>query len=392
MIGVIPPTGVPIKLRVLLRPRNDFDCDSFNGLLQKRIGGEVFLTNSGKAAIYLILKAIRRIYPERNEVIVPAYTCWSVPSAVVRAGLRVRTIDIEKENLSISPKLLEGNINNKTLAVITTHLFGISGEIEEVEKICREKKIILVDDAAQALGASINGKLLGSFGDAGVLSFGRGKNITTISGGAAIIRNKGIAKEAFTIYKREFPKVKPSNFKDNLRLTAYKFLSNRCLYWLPDKMPFLKIGETFFNPNFILSRLPFNRCGIGIRMLNRLEEITSKRRAKADIYRDELDKLNGVAILSPPPNLKPAYLRFPLILTANKNRRYILKKGHRLGISGMYPGTINSIGDRQDYFIDDTIPCPSAKIVAESLITLPTHHLIRKADIEKIVSFIKRTI
>ena len=79
MFNVIPPTGVPFGWDFVFHS-DKTDQNSFKDELGRLLGGDVFLTCSGKAALYLVLKAARRIYPNRDEVIIPDYTCWSVPS------------------------------------------------------------------------------------------------------------------------------------------------------------------------------------------------------------------------------------------------------------------------------------------------------------------------
>ncbi|MBD3235029.1 MAG: aminotransferase class V-fold PLP-dependent enzyme, partial [candidate division Zixibacteria bacterium] len=210
MFSVIPPTGVPISWELVF-PKDKENIAKFGDKLTKLLNGEIFLTNSGKSAIYLVLKAARGFYPEKTEVIVPDYTCWSVPSAVVRAGLKVKPVDIDAESLGFSIESLSKSISERTLAVIVTHLFGVPDKINEIEQLCKRKNLLLIDDAAQGLGASLGSRPLGSFGDAGILSFGRGKNITTLHGGSAIVRNKRLTEAATSIYSNEFKSKRESS-------------------------------------------------------------------------------------------------------------------------------------------------------------------------------------
>ncbi|MCP4632290.1 MAG: aminotransferase class V-fold PLP-dependent enzyme [candidate division Zixibacteria bacterium] len=366
--------------------------ESFENQLSELLSGKIFLTNSGKTALYLILKAASEISPDKTEVIIPDYTCWSIPSAVVKAGLKVHPIDIEVENYGISPQSLKEAINKNTLAVVATHLFGIPGKINEIEKTCREKNVILIDDAAQGLGASLNDRPLGSYGDAAILSFGRGKNITTLSGGAALIRNNSISSTLEKLYANSINDASNTRFSDSLQLGIYKMLFSRYLFWIPDALPFLALGETIYNPGFDLVKLSQYRTSRGSIMMRKLNGLSISRQIKAKHYNKMLSGIDGINLARPPDNSVSVFLRFPVTLMHENIRRYIIKKGHKLGISGMYPDTVSSIPDLRLHLKDDYNLCPNAKTIAEKLVTLPTHYAINSVDIEKIAGFVRDTV
>ncbi|MBD3168586.1 MAG: aminotransferase class V-fold PLP-dependent enzyme [candidate division Zixibacteria bacterium] len=386
MFSAIPPVGTPLSWRYLFSPGEN--ADKFKSRIEKLLTGKCYLTSSGKSALYLILKSSAEIYPGKDEVIIPDYTCWTVPSAVIRAGMKLKTIDIQPGNFGIDPQQLEENISGKTLTVIAAHLFGIPGDIEAIEKICRERGVILIDDAAQALGAKVGGRQIGSFGDASALSFGRGKNITTLSGGAAVIRNNELRDVANGIYSREFSNPLTGALKDTIQLAAYKILFNRHLYWIPDTMPFLELGKTEFNPRFDIHKLPENRASRGAMMIGNLERITGHRVETGRKYRERLSGIGQIELPEPELNSQPVYLRYPVILKDEKRRRYILEKGHSLGISAMYPGKVSSIDGISPYLSGNDISNPNAEYIARGLVTLPTHFQINDVDVRRISDFI----
>ena len=388
MFNVIPPTGVPFGWNFVFHS-DQRDQNSFRDELGRLLGGDAFLTCSGKAALYLVLKTARRIYPNRNEVIIPDYTCWSVPSAVVRAGLKVRPVDIEIETLGLSPQKLETSINGKTLAVVVTHLFAMPSRIDEIEKICKRANVLLIDDAAQGFGASVDQKPLGSFGDAGILSFGRGKNITTISGGAALIRHRELSEIAAASYSNEFPFAEANSISDMIQLSAYKILSNRYAFWLPEILPFLRIGQTTYEPEFDVNPMPECRASRGVMMLNNLNEISKDRIRKAALYESQFLGADGIIIPSPPMHSIIPYLSYPILLKDANIRRYILKKGHKLGISGMYPDTVSSIRELRPHLAENSSSRGVSSRVAQTLLTLPTHYGIDNDDLRRIADFVK---
>ncbi len=391
MFKTIPPAGIPYKWSFVFNPEKT-GSSSFESSLSGLFGGKTYLTNSGRSALYLILKAAQKLRPERHEVIIPDYTCWSVPSAIVKAGLKARPVDIDPDNFGLSPDAVDTAIGENTLAVVHAHLFGIPGAIDKVEKICQKRNIFLIDDSAQGLGARLGGRLLGSFGDAGVFSFGRGKTITTLHGGAAVIRNEELAQAAGMIFRDEFPKPGAGDISAILQLSAYKALFNRRLYWIPDSLPFIKIGETVFAPDFPVSRMADSLAARGESMLKNMEDIIAVRNSNAALYQDMLKNTPNINMPKYPSEAQPAFIRMPILLTDWKKRRIIIKKGHNRGISAMYPGTVGSIRAIESYLAKNIEDCPIAKRISETLVTLPIHHGINNVDIDNIIYFLKSVI
>lgn len=384
MFSVIPPVGVPFDWRTIFSGNDK--SGAFARSLAERLGGECTLVSSGKAALWLALSAMRQLRPDRAEVILPDYTCWTVPSAVVRAGLKVRAVDIEPLTLGLDPDKVQDAVSERTLAVIAPHLFGIPSEIDKLESICRDRKVYLIDDAAQSFGATIENRSIGSFGEAGVLSFGRGKNITTANGGALIVREEALKSKVAQIASTEMPQAYSSP-KDSFQLLAYKLLFSQYLYWIPSSMPFLKLGETVYDINFELARMSADRAGRGVRQMESYDHVLKARQRVAVGYRERLADAKGLNLIKPRSGATSADLRFPVILADPARRERILEEGKRFGISAMYPGTVSSILQLRDSLIltDDN---PVARLVCERLITLPTHFGISQVDIERISRFL----
>ena len=194
----IPPAANPLGLKDfkgavsgLFFPKRRLG--RFEDGLKRHFGvNYVFPVSSGKAALTLILRALKAISKEKKEVVIPAYTCFSVPSAIVKAGLEPTPCDIDPRTFDFDYGLLKKTVNEKTLCVIPNHIFGIPSDMDAVKKICGNKGVYIVEDAAQAKGGRFKGRKLGTIGDAGFFSFGRGKNITCGSGGVIITNSKAI--------------------------------------------------------------------------------------------------------------------------------------------------------------------------------------------------------
>jgi dTDP-4-amino-4,6-dideoxygalactose transaminase len=384
MFSMIPPVGLPFDWRTVF-PAKD-ESGKFARSLAQLLGGECTLTSSGKAALWLVLSAMQQEQPDRDEVIIPDYTCWTVPSAVVRAGLKVKPVDIEPHTLGLDPNCVQAAITGKTLAVIAPHLFGVPSRIDELELICKERQVFLIDDSAQAFGAKIGERPAGSFGDAGILSFGRGKNFTTGNGGAAVIRHEGVRKQAATIINAQMAPSGPSAV-DKIQMIVYKSFFSRRLFWIPASLPFLRLGETVYDTAFDLSLLSPDRAGRGISMLAQYQSILEARRKVAAGYRERLAGAKGLNLTESTEGRLSADLRFPVILADKSRREQIHAEGKKFGISGMYPDTVSSVSQLAPWLVRSA-EMPVARLVADQLITLPTHFGITLVDIDRISRFL----
>lgn len=158
---------------------------------------EVKLLNTAHHGIAMGLHCFKQRKPERTEVIVPAYICPSVPHTVRACGLHVRFVDVQ-DDLNLSADAVKQALGPNTLAVIAPHMYGSPAPIAEIEQACRGAGIALIDDAAQVVGVRANGRLLGTFGDMGVISFAQSKAIVTGvrgSGGVVLVNDPGLSEQ-----------------------------------------------------------------------------------------------------------------------------------------------------------------------------------------------------
>jgi dTDP-4-amino-4,6-dideoxygalactose transaminase len=141
---------------------------------------------SGTDAIRLGLLALG-IKPG-DEVILPANSYPTV-FPIVATGATPRLVDVDYDSVNINPEELKKAINSKTKAIIAVHLYGLPASIEKIKKICQEHNLFLIEDCAQAHGAKIRQKHVGTFGDIGCFSFYPTKNLGCFGDGGAIITN-----------------------------------------------------------------------------------------------------------------------------------------------------------------------------------------------------------
>ena len=143
---------------------------------------------NGLDALQLILKAAG--IGEGDEVIVPAQTFIATALAVTYAGATPVPVDIEPKYYSLDPDKLEAAITPKTKAVMLVHLYGQIGRFDEINAVCKKHGLLLVEDSAQAHGATYKGKKAGTLGDAAGFSFYPGKNLGALGDGGGVITTR----------------------------------------------------------------------------------------------------------------------------------------------------------------------------------------------------------
>src|SRR3989344_1498293 len=160
-------------------------------LLVDKYGGKVSLVYKGSEAIELSLKLLN--LPKESFVAINGFTCFAVYEAIKKAGLNVEYLDIERGKLNFSADTLNKTIqkNAKIKVVIVQNTLGYPCEIEEISKVCKENRIILIEDLAHSIGTKYeNGKQSGTIGDITILSFSQDKIIDGVSGGALITKRQ----------------------------------------------------------------------------------------------------------------------------------------------------------------------------------------------------------
>ncbi len=153
--------------------------------------------SSGTGALHTALSALG-VGPGQ-EIIVPAYLWVSVLAAVVNHGAIPVLADID-QTFCLDPAGVEKKITPKTAGVILVHMSGAPGDVKAIQKVARERKLFLLEDCAQANGASVGGRRVGSFGDMAIFSFQMNKNMTSGEGGAVVTNDVQLWRRAFAAH------------------------------------------------------------------------------------------------------------------------------------------------------------------------------------------------
>ena len=158
----------------------------------KKISGKKYNStcSSGFAALHLALCALN--IKKGDEVIVPSLSFIATANAVYHTGAKVIFADVNENDWNMNIENCKKKITKKTKAIICVHLYGFPCDLKKLKKLCSEKKIFLIEDAAEAHGSKVENKLVGSFGDISCYSFYANKIITTGEGGMCSSDNKKI--------------------------------------------------------------------------------------------------------------------------------------------------------------------------------------------------------
>ena len=384
-----PPVGYRVPLRNLLSSavRAGIERGHRESVFEPGIARHfgvrhVRAVSSGKAALTLTLLALRRLSP-RTKVIIPAYTCYSLPSAIVKAGLQVVPCDIARGSFDYDYEQLARTLDADVLCVLSVHLFGVPSDTNRLNGLCRSTGTYVVEDAAQAIGGISHGKQLGTQTDVGFFSLGRGKNITCGSGGIVITNSDEIGA-AISACSGELSSTAPAQDASTfVSLMLLRSFISPSLYWFPAGLPFLKLGETIFHEQFPMRSLSDFQTLLLRDWAAQLAELDAVRTRNAAYYSSHISGATGQQNLP--------YLRFPVVLPGRSARDRVLveQDGGALGLSGMYPDTVAGIPQLRGRF--EGMRFPEAERVAASLITLPTHPFVSETDRSRIVTLVNDT-
>lgn len=142
---------------------------------------------SGTDALVLALKALE--IQEDDEVITTTFTFFATAGSISRVGAKPVFVDIKPDTFNIDPQKIENAITNKTKAIIVVHLFGQSAEMDKIMKIAQKYDLKVIEDNAQGIGAKFDGKIAGTIGDIGTLSFFPSKNLGAMGDAGMCLTN-----------------------------------------------------------------------------------------------------------------------------------------------------------------------------------------------------------
>jgi dTDP-4-amino-4,6-dideoxygalactose transaminase len=337
------------------------------GDLGARLGSDrVDLFASGRESLRVALRILSE-QSRREEVIVPAYTCYSVASAVVAAGLRVRLVDVDARG-RIDPERLAELPLERAAAVVVCNLFGLAEPIAETRTLAEAHGVAVVDDAAQALGARDSGGPIGGRGDVGVLSFSRGKPLAALGGGAL----------AWKRPPADLPHAPNSEHPRPLRAlleaAAHDLVLSSWIFRVVAAIPAFHVGETRFEPSFQQGGIGGAALVLTASALAGLDGAGSTRARRAQEIGRRIAAETPFEPLLESESNHGVYPRLAVLAPDVAAREGAMGQLDALGAgaSRFYPASLDQVEPLQPHLAEPA-NCPRARELAARVFTLPTH-------------------
>ncbi|HEY8550224.1 MAG TPA: DegT/DnrJ/EryC1/StrS family aminotransferase [Vicinamibacterales bacterium] len=395
----VAPAGSPIRAVDLLRWSRTLvgvrDPERQLGeAIASRFGfPRVAVTCTGRAGLTLLCEAVAVLAPpDRREVIVPSYTCFSVPASIVKAGLRPHVVDVDPLTFDYDVSRLERVDFSKVAAIVATSLYGYPSDLQTLSRIAADRQVLLIDDAAQAMGARLHGRYLGGWGDAGLLSFDKGKAVAAIDGGAMVLTNPAIAD----VIARRMPALEGPDGREvamqGVKLLAYATLLRPSLYWIPNGIPQLGLGETRYTTDFRVGLPGRTLASLALTMLERLPEFVESRRKNAQALLEALADSRHVQLPRAHPGAEPTFLRLPVLVRDRETQQAVIAtlRSAGIGATGSYPSSLADVPLLRPSLAGDFAHVAGGRSIAERIVTLPTHPYVTGRDITRMIDTLTR--
>ncbi len=392
----LPPTaGLPLRLSDLWPGRAPF-ADQVAAWLGVE---QLQLECSGTSAMVVALKAMHGLRPQRDEVIVPAWTCPLVALAIHRAGLKLRLCDLAPNHFDMDVAQLCALGGPKTLAIVPTHLAGRVADVNAALDVAHRVGAYVLEDAAQALGAKQNGLSVGLLGDAGFFSLAVGKGLTLFEGGLLLTRDP-VLRSAFTAsHQAHIHADAKMDWRRALELIGYALAYRPSLLPLAYGRPLRKalaandpvaaVGDDF-GPDIPMHTVSDWRQSVGARALPRLPAFLDATRAQSLRRVERLRRIPGVTVFDDAQNQQGVWPFLLLTLPDQARRDAALKTlwTAGLGVSRLFIHALPDYGYLRDIVADASLP--NARAFAARSLTITNSPWLDEATFEAICVELER--
>jgi dTDP-4-amino-4,6-dideoxygalactose transaminase len=269
------------------------NVEKFEGMLSDYIGTKYALVfNSGTSALHAILLAYG--IGQGDEVIVPSFTFIATSNAPLFVGAKPIFADVEDKTYGLNPDDVETKITPRTKAIIPVHYGGCPCLIEELSEVAKQHNLLLIEDAAESLGAAVGGRKVGSFGNAAILSFCSNKVISTGEGGAVV-------SDSAEIYERL------KLIRSHGRAETANYFSST------EYMDYVTMGYNF--------RMSDITAALGIAQLGKIDKIIKMRRAIAKKLSEKLSPIPEIEVPISPEGFFHVYQMYTISVKGGQEKR-----------------------------------------------------------------------
>lgn len=321
--------------------------------------------NSGTSALHAILLAYD--IGEGDEVIVPSFTFIATANSALFVGAKPVFADVEERTYGLDPEDVNERVSRKSKVIMPIHYGGLPCQIEELREIAEDHGLLLMEDAAESIGAGVGGKKVGSFGDASMLSFCGNKVITTGEGGM-------ILTDSQEIYEK-------------LRLLrSHGRLETENYFTSAEVMDYVVLGF-----NWRMSNIT---AALGVSQMKKLNEAIEMRRKNADYLTKKLSEVDGIVPSTAPKGYYHVYQMYTIKVEEGKEKRdavrqHLTEKG--IGTK-IYFEPVHLTHFYRKKFGYKGGELPATEKLSEHVLALPMYPTLTREEMDYMLDSIKEFI
>ena len=330
-----------------------------------------------------------------DEILLPAHSYSGLLNILEKAGANPIFVDIDA-TLNIDPRKIRKKVTKKTRALLLPHHYGNPCDYDLIRDAVGDD-VIIIEDCAQAFGAEYKGKKAGTLGDVGIFSFGRGKHFDLMGGSAVVSKDARLisslreSRSSFSLSRIHFLKsiilhfyVWLSSATGFSRITTYPFLLFLSAFSKEDYLA--KVVGHLYKEKIALDNKNFRRFNgiqawLGIRRLNRIDEVIAKQRENAHYLLESISSMEGIA-LPRSCSGKSTHLYLPLMVEGRDGlARSLLRDG------------VDTKRDFHHFFgFKENKNNRTAKRLSERIIHLPVHAGLTRKQLDHILKALKKSV
>jgi dTDP-4-amino-4,6-dideoxygalactose transaminase len=356
-------------------------------------------TEYGRMAFYFILKALQ--LPPGSEIIVPALTFWVVPEIARVAGLKPVFVDVDPSTFTLLPAAVERAITPNTSAVLPTHLYGMSCDMDPILELAQRHNLKVIEDCAHSLGATYKGRMVGTLGDASFFSFQAFKPLNTYGGGLAWTRDVDVARRVAEFADGEdwpteqrIEKILWAGKWQHMFIRPKVFTYSLFPIWYAaswtDAKPEQRLWENVRRldplPAHYRGRFTNVQAAIGRAGLKRLPEFIDRTRRHARLLDEVLGEAPGVTLPQAPPDRTHVYYQYCVYVPKGDS---VVKSCIRRGVD-VAPMHVD-VCTKMELFGGNGTVMPGAEKAATA-VQVPVYESLSDREVERVGLLVRKQV
>lgn len=373
---------------------------AYKKVLAKNIGAtadQISLMWKGRVGMYGVLEALG--VTKGDEVIIPAFTCVVVPSAIIYLGAKPIYIDIDPQTYNIDISKVEAAITKKTKLIIAQNTFGLSSDLDALYEIANRHQIEIIEDCTHGYGGHYKGKANGTIAKASFYSSQWNKAFSTGLGGMVFCRDEGLAYKMQAFENRLIEPSKKETFSLSLQILIKNYLLPNWLYWGAIKVyRFLSQKNLITGssqgtelekpemPEGFLKGMSSVQSWFGAKEVDSLKKNLDHRKKIAQIYQEEFEAL-GLGKVYVPDYAEHTFVKYPFFV---KDRAAFLKlaETNKVSLGDWFITPIHPV-DQYELWQFPYGEFKTAEYISKHILNLPTDLNTSEREAKRICGFLK---